>query len=450
MSSQNKRLHRELGILDVTAITAGIVIGAGVFIVTGIAAKYAGSLTWLAYAIGIVPVILTGISTIFLNLMYPVEGGESYVYPTRIVSKPLGFLSGWGMWLAIIGPVAITAQAFISYVNALPGLGSALPVMIGAVIVTLVFAALNWTGMRNVKLVQNALFLFMVAGIVLYIVLGLPHMKAANIAMGSPGGMAGVMKAASLLLFSYAGLTLAADLGEEAKDPAKTITWGVILGALIPAVLYVASAFVSTAILPWDVFAASDAPYAAVASQFMGPFGVTFIVIVAWAAILSSHNGEQAVAARIFFGLSRDKIMGGKFASINRHGTPAVGLIATVILTIILITTGTIQLVAETIVAMFLYNWIITHVGVLMARRKYPDLVEKLPGFYSSKAFLILPVIGLVVSLYLLYMQGWKALAYAGVWMLVGLAIYFIGKSRNNAEIDKLMDEWPTDRYDEE
>jgi len=450
VSSQNKRLHRELGILDVTAITAGIVIGAGVFIVTGIAAKYAGSLTWLAYAIGIVPVILTGISTIFLNLMYPVEGGESYVYPTRIVSKPLGFLSGWGMWLAIIGPVAITAQAFISYVNALPGLGSALPVMIGAVIVTLVFAALNWTGMRNVKLVQNALFLFMVAGIVLYIVLGLPHMKAANIAMGSPGGMAGVMKAASLLLFSYAGLTLAADLGEEAKDPAKTITWGVILGALIPAVLYVASAFVSTAILPWDVFAASDAPYAAVASQFMGPFGVTFIVIVAWAAILSSHNGEQAVAARIFFGLSRDKIMGGKFASINRHGTPAVGLIATVILTIILITTGTIQLVAETIVAMFLYNWIITHVGVLMARRKYPDLVEKLPGFYSSKAFLILPVIGLVVSLYLLYMQGWKALAYAGVWMLVGLAIYFIGKSRNNAEIDKLMDEWPTDRYDEE
>jgi|GEM_PF-817320 len=449
MSQQSGKLHRELGILDVTAITAGIVIGAGVFIVTGIAAGFAGSLTWVAYAIGIVPVVLTGISTIFLNLMYPVEGGESYVYPTRIVSKPLGFLSGWGMWLAIIGPIAITAQAFISYVNALPGLNTALPVMIGAVVVTLLFGAINWTGIKTVKIVQNVLFLFMVAGIVVYIVLALPHMKGENIAAGSPGGFAGVMKAASLLLFSYAGLTLAADLGEEAKDPAKTITWGVILGALVPAVLYVASAFVSTAVMPWQEFAASDAPYAAVASTFMGPFGVIFIVLVAWAAILSSHNGEQAVAARIFFGLSRDRILGGKAASINSAGTPAFGLIATVILSIILITTGTIQLVAETIVAMFLYNWIITHVGVLMARRKYADLVDKLPGFYSKKAFLAVPVVGLAVSLYLLYLQGWKALAYAAVWMAVGLVVYYIGLSRDKENITTRMDDWPSEDYAE-
>lgn len=449
MSRGSGKLHRELGILDVTAITAGIVIGAGVFIVTGIAANYAGSLTWVAYAVGIIPVILTGISTIFLNLMHPVEGGESYVYPTRIVSKPLGFLSGWGMWLAIIGPVAITAQAFISYVNALPGISGPLPVVVGAVVVTLLFGAINWAGTRTVKIVQNVLFLFMVAGVVIYTVLALPHMNGANISAGSPGGFGGIMKAASLLLFSYAGLTLAADLGEEAKDPAKTITWGVILGALIPAFLYVTSAFVSTAVLPWQEFAASDAPYAAVASTFMGPFGVVFIVVVAWAAILSSHNGEQAVAARIFFGLSRDGILGGKTASINKAGTPAFGLIATVVLAIILITTGTIQLVAETIVAMFLYNWIITHVGVLMARRKYPDLVGKLPGFYSSTAFLIVPVVGLIVSLYLLCMQGWKALAYAAVWMAVGLIVYFVGVSRDKANITARMDEWPVEHSEE-
>ena len=447
MSKGSGKLHRELGILDVTAITAGIVIGAGVFIITGIAAQYAGSLTWVAYAIGIIPVILVGISTIFLNLMYPVEGGESYVYPTRIVSKPLGFLSGWGMWLAIIGPVAITAQAFISYLNAVPGSSGNIPVMIGAVVVTLVFFFINWMGLKTVKVVQNIFFLFMVAGIVVYIILSIPHMKTENIAMGSPMGFSGVMKAASLLLFAYSGLTLAADLGEEARNPAKTITWGIILGALIPAVLYILSAFVSTAVIPWETFAGADAPYAAVASEFMGPFGVLFIVIVAWAAILSSHNGEQAVAARIFFGLSRDRILGGKTSSINRFGTPAFGLIATCILSIILITTGTIQLVAEIIVAMFLYNWIITHVGVLMARRKYPDLVGKLPGLYSRKGFLILPAIGLVVSVYLLILQGWKALLYAAAWMALGFIIYLIGVRRDKKSIHALMEEWPSDRY---
>ena len=447
MSQNSGKLHRELGILDVTAITAGIVIGAGVFIVTGIAAKYAGALTWLAYAIGIIPVILVGVSTIFLNLMHPVEGGESYVYPTRIVSKPLGFLSGWGMWLAIIGPVAITAQAFISYLNALPGSEGTIPVIIGAVIVTVVFFLINWMGLKTVKVVQNILFLLMVAGIIAYIFLSLPHMKASNIALGSPTGFSGVMKATSLLLFSYAGLTLAADLGEEAKNPARTITWGIILGALIPAILYVVSAFVSTAVLPWEEFAASDAPYATVASTFMGPFGVVFIVIIAWAAILSSHNGEQAVAARVFFGLSRDKILGGRTSSINKFGVPAFGLIATAVLAIVLITTGTIQLVAEIIVSMFLYNWIITHLGVLMARRKYPDLVEKLPGFYSKKGFLVFPVIGLAVSVYLLYLQGWKALLYAAVWMVVGYIIYLVGVNRDKKKIHELMNEWPVDRY---
>jgi len=442
-----RELHRKLGILDVTAITAGIVIGAGVFIITGIAAKYAGALTWVSYAIGIIPVLLVGLSTIFLNLLYPVEGGESYVYPTRIVSKPLGFLSGWGMWLAIIGPVAITAQAFISYLNALPGITFKAPIIIGAVAVTLVFFIINLLGVKTVSVVQNIMFLFMVAGIIIYIILGLPHMKATNITMGSPLGFSGIMKGASLLIFAYAGLTLAADLGEEAKNPAKTITWGVILGALIPAVLYVGSAFVSTAVMPWDKFASAEAPYAVVASKYMGALGVSFIILVAWAAILSSHNGEQAVGARIFFGLSRDKIFGGKITMLNRFGVPIFGLLGTVVIAILLITTGTIQLVAEIIVAMFLYNWIITHVAVLIAPKKYPELYEKLPGFYKKKWFMILPIIGLLVSLYLLYLQGWKALLYAALWMAIGLIIYFIGYNRKKDEISKLMDEWPGERY---
>ena len=441
-----RKLRKELGILDVTAITAGIVIGAGAFIITGIAAKYAGALTWLAYAIGIIPVILVGLSTVFLNLMYPVEGGESYVYPTRIVSKFWGFLSGWGMWLALIGPVAITAKAFISYVNALPGLNVQIPVILGAVIVTLVFFLINWVGIKTVSIVQNILFIFMVAGLVIYILIGLPHINSTYMHMGSPNGIAGVMKATSLLLFSYAGLTLAADLGEEAKNPAKTITWGIILGALIPAILYTGSAFVSTAIIPWQEFASSDAPYATVASKFLGPFGVTFIILVAWAAILSSHNGEQAVGARILFGLSRDKIIGGKLASINKFGVPGYALILTDAVAIFLIVSGTIQLVAEIIVAMFLYNWIITHIAVILSPKKYPDLYKKLPKGFKGW-FMIIPWAGLIVSIYLLILQGWKALLYAAIWMAIGAVVYYLGYRSKKEEVDKLISEWPRERY---
>ena len=449
MANGEKHLRQELGVLSVTAITAGIVIGAGVFIITGIAAKYAGALTYVSYAIGAVPVILVGLSTIMLNLMYPVEGGESYVYPTRVVNHYAGFLSGWAMWLALIGPVAITAKAFIMYVNALPGLDTQLNVIAGAVVVTVVFFIINWVGIKTVKVIQNILFLFMVAGLVIYIILGLPHLNGEYIAMGSPKGFGGVWKGASLLIFAYAGLTLAADLGEEAKNPARTISWGITLGIVIPAILYILSAFVSTGVIPWEQFAASDAPYAAVADKYMGAFGVTFIILVAWAAILSSHNAEQTVGTRILFGTSRDKILPKAFTSINKFGVPGNALILTVIVTLFLIISGTIQLVAEIVVAMFLYNWIITHVAVLMAPKTQSEFFQKAP-FKLNGWKAIVPVAGIIISVSLLVYQGPKALLYSAIWLAIGSIFYFTGRAAKKEEVDKLISEWPRDRYLEE
>ena len=446
MANGEKHLRKELGVLSVTSITAGIVIGAGVFVITGIAAKYAGALTWVSYAIGAVPVILVGLSTVMLNLMYPVEGGESYVYPTRIVNNYAGFLSGWAMWLALIGPVAITAKAFIIYVNALPGLDLKLNIIIGGVIVTLVFFIINWVGIKTVKVIQNILFLFMVAGLAIYIILSLPHLNSEYIAMAAPKGFSGVWKGASLLIFAYAGLTLAADLGEEAKDPAKTITWGIILGVTVPAILYIGAAFVSTAVIPWNEFAESDAPFAAVAGKYMGAFGVTFIILVAWAAILSSHNAEQTVGTRILFGTSRDKILPKAFTAINKFGVPGSALILTAAVSIFLIISGTIQLVAEVVVAMFLYNWIITHVAVLMAPKTQPELFGNAPLKLNGwKA--IFPVLGIIISAALLIYQGPKALIYSAIWLAIGSVFYFIGYRSKKKEIDELISEWPRDRY---
>ena len=446
MANGEKHLRKELGVLSVTSITAGIVIGAGVFVITGIAAKYAGALTWVSYAIGAVPVILVGLSTVMLNLMYPVEGGESYVYPTRIVNNYAGFLSGWAMWLALIGPVAITAKAFIIYVNALPGLDLKLNIIIGGVIVTLVFFIINWVGIKTVKVIQNILFLFMVAGLAIYIILGLPHLSSEYIAMAAPKGFSGVWKGASLLIFAYAGLTLAADLGEEAKDPAKTITWGIILGVTVPAILYIGAAFVSTAVIPWNEFAESDAPFAAVAGKYMGAFGVTFIILVAWAAILSSHNAEQTVGTRILFGTSRDKILPKAFTAINKFGVPSSALILTAAVSIFLIISGTIQLVAEVVVAMFLYNWIITHVAVLMAPKTQPELFGNAPLKLNGWK-VIFPVLGIIISAALLIYQGPKALIYSAIWLAIGSVFYFIGYRSKKKEIDELISEWPRDRY---
>jgi len=95
---------------------------------------------------------------------------------------------------------------------------------------------------------------------------------------------------------------------------------------------------------------------------------------------------------------------------------------------------------------MFLYNWIITHVAVLMAPRTQPELFEKAPMKLNGwKA--IFPVIGIIISVALLIYQGPKALLYAAVWMAIGTVFYFVGYRTKKDEVDKLIVEWPRDRY---
>jgi APA family basic amino acid/polyamine antiporter len=99
---EKRELRKKLNTLDVTAITAGIVIGAGLSVVTGIGAKYAGSFVWVSYLIAAIPCFMVAFSTSMLAQMYPVESGESFVYPTRIVSHLWGFLSGCAIGFILV------------------------------------------------------------------------------------------------------------------------------------------------------------------------------------------------------------------------------------------------------------------------------------------------------------------------------------------------------------
>ena len=134
------------------------------------------------------------------------------------------------------------------------------------------------------------------------------------------------------------------------------------------------------------------------------------------------------------------------FTSINKFGVPSNSLILTAAVAVFLIISGTIQLVAEVVVAMFLYNWIITHVAVLMAPRTQPELFANAPMKLNGwKA--VFPWLGIVVSVALLIYQGPKALLYAAIWLAIGSIFYFVGCHSRKEEVARLSAEWPRDRY---
>lgn len=443
------RLRRELGVLDVTAITSGIIIGAGLFIVTGLGAKYAGSWVWLSYLIGAIPVILIGLTTANLSTFYPVETG-AYVYPSRIIHPIAGFLSGWAMFFGMISPVAITAGAFISYVNALPGVETGVPIVAGSIGVIAVFFALNYFGIKLVSRVQNVLYIGLIGGLLIFMFWGLPHVDGSLLSLAPPHGVGGIMKGASILIFSYAGLSLACDIGEETKNPARTLPLGIGIGVLIPIIVYVVPSLVCVGVVPWESFAESPVPFVTAAEAFMGPAGIIFVCVVAWLATLSSHNGEQAMAARIGFGLSRDKIISGLWARLNRYGIPHVALITAALVAVLLIVTGGLELLACMTVAMFLVEWLCFHISVIMAQKKFPEMYQK-SGFKLDGWKLIVPILGIGITVYALYLQGGRALGFGAIWLAIGALIYFVGmRVGDKEEIKKLLGEWPAGRYIEE
>ncbi|KNH18922.1 transporter [Arthrobacter sp. ZBG10] len=212
----HRQLERRLTTADATAIGLGSMLGAGVFVVFGPAAALAGTLLPAAVAIAGAVAYCNAVASAALAARYPTSGG-TYVYGRKQLGEWAGFLAGWGFVTGKTASCAAMALTFGSYV----GGGYAIPVAVAAVVAL--------TGVNLLGITRTALLTRILLGVVLAVLAFVavaavagPHPAAA----ASPdiaGGAAGVLPAAGLMFFAFAGYARIATLGEEVKNPARTI-----------------------------------------------------------------------------------------------------------------------------------------------------------------------------------------------------------------------------------
>ncbi|MEH0416717.1 APC family permease [Streptomyces sp. B21-083] len=304
-------LQRRMGVPDAVVIGLGSMIGAGIFAALAPAAGAAGSGLLAALAIAAVVAYCNATSSARLAARYPASGG-TYVYGRERLGDFWGYLAGWGFVVGKTASCAAMALTVGSYVW--PGQAHAVAV---AAVVTL--TAVNYTGIQKTAWLTRAIVavvLAVLAAVVTACLTG-DTAEAARLEWGADATWSGVLQAAGLLFFAFAGYARIATLGEEVRDPARTIPRAIPLALGITLVVYAAVAAAVLAVLGPNRLADAAAPLAEAAIAGGAPWLEPLVRVGAAVAALGSLLALILGVSRTTLAMARDHHLPHALAAVH-------------------------------------------------------------------------------------------------------------------------------------
>ncbi|GGO53240.1 amino acid transporter [Streptomyces lasiicapitis] len=325
-------LRRTLGVFDAVVIGLGAMVGAGVFAVLGPAAGAAGSGLLVGLGIAAVVAYCNAMASARLAARYPASGG-TYVYGRERLGEFWGYLAGWAF---VVGKTASCAAMALT-VGAYAWPGQAHAVAVAAV---LMLTAVNYLGVRKSLWLTRAIVavVLVVLVAVVAVCLGSAGSDAGRLGVGlSDGGFGGVLQAAGLLFFAFAGYARVATLGEEVRDPARTIPRAVPLALGIALCVYAGVAVAVLSVLGAGGLAEATAPLADAVRAAGVPGLVPVVRVGAVVAALGSLLALILGVSRTTLAMARDRHLPGALAAVHpRFRVPhraelAVGVVVAVL-----------------------------------------------------------------------------------------------------------------------
>jgi basic amino acid/polyamine antiporter, APA family len=464
------RLKRTLGLWSLVAFGIGMVIGSGIFTLTGTAAaglKFEYSSALKAPLINLLidgrnavgtfgrpgagpaislSFILVAIACSFAALCYaelasmiPVAG-SSYTYAYATMGELFAWIIGWDLILEYaVGSMAI-AVGFGAYFNDLLDnvfgfhlpMQLSQPVIVGGVAtgawfnipVFLLMMAITWVLVRGAKesAGTNTALVVIKIVVILIFIFGAAHaVDTKNWHPFMPNGFSGVMTGAAIVFFTYIGFDTVSTAAEECKNPQRDMPLGILLTLGICAVLYAAVALVLTGIVPWGTLN-NDAPVAN-ALKSIGLNRLRFVVTSgALMGMLSALLVGQFGQARIWFAMSRDRLLPDAFAAVHKkYQTPHISTWIAGIAVAIPASIWDIGTFADLTNIGTLFAFIVVSVGVIILRRTHPDRYRS----FRVPWVPVLPIISVVCCLLLMLSLPLETWVRFVVWLIIGLGVYF-------------------------
>ncbi|MFC4452059.1 MULTISPECIES: amino acid permease [Halobacteriales] len=418
-------LERNIGFLEAMTLGGGTMIGAGIFILPGIAAEGAGPASSISFILAGFVALLAALSLSELATGMPIAGG-SYHYVNRALGGLFGSIVGWGMWSGLMFASAFYMIGFGQYlVEPIPFLDGRLFIVLLGLAGLALIVGVNYYGTEESSQLQNVMIGTETVVVLAYVALGLFFIDPSNLEPFAPTGPSGIIATTGVVFVSFLGFEIIATVAGEVKDPSRNIPLTMILSVVLVTILYALVMLVSTGVIRYEALGDSLVPVSDVAVVFMGSIGVVAIVAAAAIAAISSSNSSILAAARVNFAMGRDELMSNWLnVTHDRFGTPHRAIIATGAVTALLIAAG---LNIETIVALlaevasfsFLVSYSMVHVALVVFRRADPEDYD--PSFkIPDVLYPAVPILGVVLSLVVISQM-------ASVIILLGLGIVGVG-----------------------
>ena len=422
----------------------GAIIGAGIFVVTGIAsADYSGPAIVISFVISGLACLFTALCYSEFASMIPVAG-SAYTYSYVTLGEIWAWIIGWDLILEYLVIVAAVAVGWSGYVvNVFASFGLTLPAALinppgveGGIInlpAVIVIVFITWLIIRGAKESSNfnaVIVLIKLAVILLFVTIGLNYINPANYHPFMPYGWSGVFKGAAIIFFAYIGFDAITTAAEEVKTPQRTIPIAVLGSLLISSILYIAVAAVLNGMVPYIEFKSTAAPVA-FAIQKVGIRWADIIVSIgALCGITSVLLVNLFGQTRVFFAMSRDGLFPETFSRLHKNyktpinGIILVGVIASVIAAFIPLTS-----IVELVNIGTLAAFIIVSAAVIVLRRQQPEI--KRP--FKCPLVPLVPAVAIIFCLFLITQLPTVTHLRFVVWLIIGLFVYYFYGRRKSS-----------------
>lgn len=358
----NKELLRSLKVNDAIGIGLGAIIGAGIFVVTGVAAGVSGPAFIIGLLIAGIIASFNALSSAQLAAAYPISGG-TYEYGYRVLHPILGFSAGWLFLISKITAAGVVAIGFGSYFSQMVPTTS--PIIYSLLAVVLLTGA-NLFGIRKAGLLNGIIVTITIGSLVFLAISGIQHIKIENFKPFAPFGIQGIAQSAAILFFAFTGYARIATLAEEVNDPQKTIPQAIIITIISAILLYLAISIVAIGVIGTEKMANSPSPLQVMANSLSAP-GINILTIIgASTAMLGVLLSQILGISRMMLAMAIRNDLPPFLQKIQgRFHIPQAAIITTGLLIILILFTGTFEYIVMAATFAILLYYSITNIAAI-------------------------------------------------------------------------------------
>ncbi|MFI6704771.1 amino acid permease [Streptomyces sp. NPDC050509] len=454
-------LKKTLSALDLTVFGVGVIIGTGIFVLTGVVAKQtAGPATALGFVVAGIVCGLAALCYAEFASTVPVAG-SAYTFSYASLGELPAWIIGWDLVLELALGCAVVAVGWSGYVRSLLGnAGASLPDFLSgtqngkfgfdllAFLLVLVLTAILVAGVKLSSRITGIIVAVKVTVVLLVIIVGSffitgsnykPFIPPAEESKGGGGlaapiiqlmagytptnfGIMGIFTAAAVVFFAFIGFDIVATAAEETRNPQRDVPRGILGSLFICTVLYVAVSLVVTGMQHYTELSV-DAPLADAFKAVGHPFWAGLISFGAAVGLTSVCMILLLGQTRVFFAMSRDGLLPRTFSHVHpKFGTPYRSTILLGVIVAIVAGFTSIEELAELVNIGTLFAFIVVALGVIILRRKRPDL----PRSFRTPLVPWVPIASVLASLWLMLNLPAETWLRFGIWMVIGCVVYFV------------------------